>query len=272
MGMTENEPLRLFQVDCFTDRPFAGNPAAVVPLAAWLPDECLQAIAAETNLSDTAFFVPGETAFALRWFTPTAEVRLCGHATLASAVVLRECLGHADAAFRFDTRHSGRLTVTPADDGLYWLDLPRHECEPAEAPAELIEAVGEAPDEVRAGPNWLLRYPRAADVRGLRPDMRILADLPERGVIATAPGDEPGIDFVSRYFAPNFGIDEDPVTGSAHCMLAPYWAAELGETRLRARQVSARGGDLVCETAGDRVHVGGRAVLYMSGELHLSEE
>lgn len=265
--MTKSEPLRLFQVDCFTGRPFAGNPAAVVPLAEWLPDARLQAIAAESNLSDTAFFVPAGEAFELRWFTPAVEVRLCGHATLASGFVLRQCLGRTDAAFRFDTRHSGRLTVTPADDGVYWLDLPRHDCEPAAAPPELIRALGAEPDAVRAGPNWLLRYTRESDVRGLRPDMRILAELPERGVIATAPGDEPGVDFVSRYFAPSFGIDEDPVTGSAHCMLAPYWAAELGQSRLHARQVSARGGELICETAGERVHVGGRAVLYMSGEL-----
>lgn len=267
-----SEPLRFFQVDCFTDRPFAGNPAAVVPLPAWLPDDLLQAIAAESNLSDTAFFVSRGEVFDLRWFTPATEVRLCGHATLATAFVLYQCLGYAGDSVRFDTRYSGRLTVTPMDDGIYWLDLPRHECEPADAPPELIEAMGGAPDEVRVGPNWLLRYPRAADVRALRPDMRVLAGLPDRGVIATAPGDEPGVDFVSRYFAPNFGIDEDPVTGSAHCMLVPYWTDELGRSRLHARQVSARGGDLLCEVDGDRVHVGGRAVLYLTGEIQLAEE
>lgn len=270
--MSASDPLRLFQVDCFTERLFAGNPAAVVPLAEWLPDERLQAIAAESNLSDTAFFVAGEEAFELRWFTPATEVQLCGHATLASAFVLRECLGRADTEFLFDTRYSGRLSVTPGDDGLYLLNLPRHDCDPAEAPPELSAAMGAAPEDVRAGPNWLLRYADAAAVRDLRPDMRVLAGLPERGVIATAPGDEPGVDFVSRFFAPNFGIDEDPVTGSAHCMLTPYWAGELGKDRLNARQVSARGGELVCEAAGDRVRVGGRAVLYMSGEIRLPKE
>lgn len=269
--MTEIGSLRLFQVDSFAERPFAGNPAAVVPLAAWPPDELLQAIAAESNLSDTGFFVPGEDAYELRWFTPVTEVRLCGHATLAAAFVLYECLGYTDASVRFDTRHSGRLTVTRAD-GRYWLDLPRHDCEPARAPPELIRAMGAEPEAVRAGPNWLLRYARAADVRGLRPDMRVLAALPERGVIATAPGGDSGVDFVSRYFAPNFGIDEDPVTGSAHCMLAPYWAAELGKSRLHARQLSKRGGELLCETAGERVRVGGRAVLYLTGEIQLPEE
>lgn len=266
--MTASEPLRLFQVDSFTDRAFAGNPAAVVPLDAWPSDGLLQAIATESNLSDTGFFVPGDGVFELRWFTPATEVRLCGHATLAAAFVLYECLGYEGERIRFDTRHSGRLTVTRSGD-LYWLDLPRHECEPAAAPAELIRAMGVEPDTVRAGPNWLLRYPREADVRGLRPDMRVLADLPERGVIATAPGDEPGVDFVSRYFAPNFGIDEDPVTGSAHCMLAPYWAKESGKSRLHAHQVSARGGELLCEVRGDRVRVGGRAVLYLTGEIRL---
>lgn len=268
-----SQHLPFFQVDCFTDRPFAGNPAAVVPLETWLPDARLQAIAAEANLADTAFFVPaGDGVFELRWFTPATEVRLCGHATLATGLVLRECLDRGDATFCFDTRHSGRLTVTPGDDGVYWLDLPRHECEAAEPPPDLIAAVGGAPVETRAGPNWLLRYASAAEVRELRPDMRVLAELPERGVIATAPGDEPGIDFVSRYFAPNFGVDEDPVTGSAHCMLAPYWAAELGKHRLQARQISKRGGELFCETAAERVRVGGRAVLYLSGEIRLPEE
>ena len=267
--MTEIDSLPLFQVDSFADRPFVGNPAAVVPLASWPADALLQSIAAENNLAETAFVVPAGEAHELRWFTPTTEVRLCGHATLAAALVLVECLGHGAQTVQFDTRFSGRLTVARGGDGVYWLDLPRHDCAPAAAPAPLLEAMGTAPAAVRAGPNWLLRFERQADVRALRPDMRALAALPERGVIATAPGDDDGIDFVSRYFAPNFGVDEDPVTGSAHCMLAPYWAAELGKSRLRARQVSARGGELWCEPDGERVRVGGHAVLYLTGEIHL---
>ncbi|MES1944619.1 hypothetical protein PC39_10907 [Salinisphaera sp. PC39] len=267
--MTEINSLPLFQVDSFADRPFVGNPAAVVPLEAWPSDPLLQSIAAENNLAETAFLVPAGDAHELRWFTPTVEVRLCGHATLAAAYVLVACLGHEAGAVRFDTRFSGRLTVTRDGDGRYWLDLPRHDCEPAAAPASLLEAMGAGPADVRAGPNWLLRFEREADVRALRPEMRLLAALPERGVIATAPGDDDGIDFVSRYFAPNFGVDEDPVTGSAHCMLAPYWAAELGKTALRARQISARGGELWCEPDGERVRVGGHAMLYLTGEIHL---
>jgi len=262
--------LPIYQVDAFADEVFAGNPAAVVPLESWPDDDLLQAIAAENNLAETAFLVPADDAYALRWFTPTTEVALCGHATLASAFVLFECRGHASDRVAFDTRRSGRLHVTRRDERL-WLDLPRQAIEPAEAPATLVDAMGAAPSELRVGPNWLLRYARETDIRTLHPDMRALAALPGRCVIATAPADDPELDFVSRFFAPNFGIDEDPVTGSAHCMLAPYWAEVLGKSRLRARQISARGGDLECVPDGDRVHVGGQAALFLTGEIILSE-
>ncbi len=269
--MTVTTQLPLYQVDAFTDRPFNGNPAAVVLLDEWPGDALLLAIAAENNLAETAYLVPVGPRWELRWFTPTTEVVLCGHATLASAFVLWHCRGESAESLEFETRHSGRLRVTREADWLQ-LDLPAHEIAEAEAPAELLAAMGEAPAEVRVGPNWLLRYPDAATIRALEPDLRGLSRLPDRGVIVTAPGDEPGVDFVSRYFAPNFGIDEDPVTGSAHCMLAPFWAQRLGRSRLAARQLSRRAGNLRCEVACDRVLVAGQAVLYMTGTITVPED
>ncbi|MDT0634595.1 PhzF family phenazine biosynthesis protein [Spectribacter hydrogenoxidans] len=269
--MTVTTQLPLYQVDAFTDRPFAGNPAAVVLLEQWPADTLLQAIAAENNLAETAYLVPAGSRWELRWFTPTTEVVLCGHATLASAFVLWHCRREAGDEIEFDTRHSGRLRVTREADWLQ-LDLPAHDIAPSEPPAALVDAMGVVPAEVRAGPNWLLRYPDAATIRSLEPDPRALSRLPDRGVIVTAPGDEAGVDFVSRYFAPNFGVDEDPVTGSAHCMLAPFWAARLGRDSLAARQLSRRGGFLRCEIAGDRVLVAGQAVLYMTGAITVPED
>lgn len=269
--MTRSLQQPLYQVDAFTDARFSGNPAAVVPLASWPTDAWLQAVAAENNLAETAFFVDAGDAHELRWFTPTAEVALCGHATLASAFVLFECLGHDGDRVVFETRRSGRLAVT-REAGRYWLDLPRHAAEPAEPPHDLIEAVGGRPAAVCVGPNWLLAYDSEAEVRTLVPDMRWLRDLPERCVIATAPADDPDLDFVSRFFAPNFGIDEDPVTGSAHCMLAPYWAQALDRHALAARQISPRGGALDCRVDDRRVHVGGGAALYLSGHIRSPEE
>lgn len=275
--------LPVYHVDAFAARLFTGNPAAVVPLQSWLPDALLQAIAAENQLAETAFFAPpsgapgaalsgGGADYLLRWFSPSCEVALCGHATLASAFVLWQCLDHAGARIEFDTVSSGRLGVTREDDDSMWLDFPAQDALPAEAPALLIDAMGHAPLDVRAGPNWLLRYADEAAVRALAPDLRALAALPARGVIATAPAAESPVDFVSRFFAPNFGIDEDAVTGSAHCMLAPYWGQALNKTVLAARQISARGGALRCELAGERVRIGGQAVLYSRGEIHLPDE
>lgn len=263
--------LRLFQVDAFTERLFQGNPAAVCPLDAWLPDALLQSIAAENNLAETAYFVPVKDGYELRWFTPTAEVKLCGHATLASAFVLFECLGHSGNRIRFKTRHSGELAVR-RDADMLWLDFPAQSAEALNTPVPtLVSGLNIQPQQVFAGPNYLAVFEREADIAVLNPDMRVLATLPERCVIATAPADSPELDFVSRFFAPNYGVDEDPVTGSAHCMLAPYWGKRLNKTTLHARQISKRGGNLRCELAGERVHIGGRAVLYLEGEIHLPQ-
>ena len=267
-----NTSLRLFQVDAFAERLFQGNPAAVCPLDAWLPDVLLQSIAAENNLAETAYFVPNDHGYELRWFTPTAEVKLCGHATLASAYVLFECLGHSGNNIRFTTRHSGELGVQ-RDADMLWLDFPAQSAEPLDAPVpELAAGLNIQPEQVFAGPNYLAVYEQESDIAKLTPDMRALAKLPDRCVIATAPADGPELDFVSRFFAPNYGVDEDPVTGSAHCMLAPYWGQRLYKTTLNARQISKRGGNLRCELAGERVRIGGRAVLYLEGEIRLSLE
>jgi predicted PhzF superfamily epimerase YddE/YHI9 len=257
--------LKLFQVDAFTDRPFHGNPAAVVPLAQWLPDATLQAIAAENNLSETAYFVQQGERYHLRWFTPVCEVNLCGHATLASAWVLWEKLGERASLIRFDTR-GGELRVTRAD-GLLWLDFPADPPRPCAAPPVLVSGLGVPPREVLLAGNYVALYDDEAAVRALTPDFRQLATLDNHGVIVTAPGKD--CDFVSRFFAPRFGIDEDPVTGSAHCTLAPLWAGRLGKTALRARQISHRGGELRCETAGERVRIGGQASAYLEGEIEL---
>ena len=251
----------LFQVDAFTGRIFGGNPAAVCPLEAWLDDAKMQAIAAENNLSETAFFVEAGDHYELRWFTPVHEVDLCGHATLATAHVLFALLEEPGDTVAFETR-SGRLTVSRDGDALV-MDFPALAPEPWAASDALACALGAAPAEVLGNVNCVAVYPSEADVRGLAPDLRLVAALPYEGVIATAPGE--AVDFVSRYFAPKFGIPEDPVTGSAHCELAPYWAKRLGRERLTAHQVSARGGELDCEVKGDRVLLTGRAVTYLEG-------
>ncbi len=261
----------IYQVDAFTGELFRGNPAAVCPLQRWLPDGVLQAIAAENNLAETAFFVPeGEGVWQLRWFTPGVEVDLCGHATLASAFVLWRELGATAEELRFATR-SGELRVS-REGGRMWLDFPARRPEPVTASAALLEAMGGAPVAVLAARDYLLVYGTEAEVRGLRPSMLGLMEIDRFAVIATGPGDEDGVDFVSRFFAPAKGVPEDPVTGSAHCTLIPYWAERLGKTRLRARQVSARGGELLCELRGDRVRMGGEAVLYLRGTIQVPGE
>jgi PhzF family phenazine biosynthesis protein len=257
--------LPLFWIDAFTRRIFAGNPAGVVPLERWLPDDVMQRIAFENGLSETAFFVgTGPGQYHLRWFTPAVEVDLCGHATLASAHVLWTELGESAKLITFASR-SGPLHVTRAGDRLE-LDFPSQPAVPAAAPELLIQSLGRQPELVgRAGTRWFCVFAQAADVRALRPDQARLAQVTPGRVIVTAPGDD--CDFVSRFFAPDAGIAEDPVTGSAHCTLTPYWAERLGKTRLHARQVSARGGELWCELRGDRVGLAGHAVTYLRGEL-----
>ncbi len=256
----------MFQVDAFADAVFGGNPAAVCPLDSWLADDILQAIARENNLSETAFFVPAGAAYALRWFTPAAEVALCGHATLASAYVVFRHLKRAARSVAFESR-SGRLAVTRDGDGGLTMDFPALAAAPVAAPAALAAGLGAAPAAVFADMDYLALFGSAAEVRGLAPDFAALARLDRRGVIATAPGEDE--DFVSRFFCPRLGVPEDPVTGSAHCMLAPFWAERLGKVTLRARQVSARGGLLRCVVAGDRVRLTGRAAQYLEGVVTL---
>lgn len=257
--------LPLYQVDAFTSRVFGGNPAGIVPLETWLPDETMQAIAAENNLAETAFFVREGDGFRLRWFTPSVEVDLCGHATLASAHLLYAQLGYRGDRIDFETR-SGRLTVTRQGD-LLAMELPARPPLPCSAPSDLDTALGRAPAAVLAARDYLLVYEREADVRSLAPDMERIARLDRFGVIVTAPGES--CDFVSRFFAPAQGIPEDPVTGSAHCTLIPYWAQRLGKTTMNARQISPRGGELSCEDRGARVVVAGKAVLYLEGTIHV---
>jgi len=260
--------LPIYQVDAFADAVFAGNPAAVVPLEAWLPDATLLAIAAENNLAETAFFVRDGESCELRWFTPAVEVDLCGHATLATAFVISTILQPGRERFAFTTRQAGALTVTREGER-FVLDFPSRPPVPVDAHPDLLPALGgPAPVAVLGGRDYLVVYDDAAAVRGLTPDMAKLAALDRFAVCVTAPG-EGGVDFVSRLFAPSQGIPEDPVTGSTHCALIPYWAQRLGKTTLSARQVSARGGNLACALAGDRVKIGGTAVLYLEGVIHV---
>lgn len=255
----------LYQVDAFTSRLYAGNPAAVCLIESWPDDATLQAIASENNLSETAFVDLRSEPHRLRWFTPAVEVSLCGHATLASAFVLTREVDRTLRRVRFATK-SGLLTVEVEDDRLA-MDFPAWTPAPAVPPAELTDGLGRAPREVLRQRDWLAVYEDEASVRSLAPDFRKLRRLAELGVIATAPGST--VDFVSRYFAPNAGIDEDPVTGSAHCMLIPYWARRLGKTKLHALQVSRRGGELFCENRGERVQIAGHAVLYLKGTIEI---
>jgi PhzF family phenazine biosynthesis protein len=259
----------LYQIDAFADQVFRGNPAAVVPLEDWLPDATLQAIAAENNLSETAFFVRNVSGYHLRWFTPLQEVPLCGHATLATAHVILRRLTPGSSRVEFTTL-SGPLAVTRAANGLT-LDFPRLEPVPVPSPpASLARGLGLQPVEVfetRGDPNYFAVYTCEAEVRGLRPDLAMLGSLHPFGVAATARGI--ATDIVSRYFAPSYGIPEDPVTGSIHCALTPWWAARLGRTELTAYQASARGGSLRCRVVGDRVYLTGSAVEYFQGTIEI---
>lgn len=259
--------LRQYQVDAFASRPFEGNPAAVCPLEHWLPDSLMQAIAGENNLSETAFFVPTVKGYALRWFTPLAEVDLCGHATLASAHVLFRHLDHVQSAITFETR-SGDLIVEQYGEQLR-MDFPACPPRPCEIPERLVQGLGRMPTEVLAADDYLAVFESEAEVRAIEPDLAQLARLGLRGVCVTAPGES--VDFVSRFFGPKVGVPEDPVTGSAHCILTPYWSGRLGKRVLAARQVSRRGGDLGCELRGDRVRISGRAVTVMTAEITLPD-
>jgi PhzF family phenazine biosynthesis protein len=260
--------LKMFRVDAFTDTVFRGNPAAVVPLRKWIADDLMQNIAMENNLSETAFFVPEGSAFNLRWFTPSSEVPLCGHATLAAAYVILKILHPSKKSVRFHTQ-SGELNVTRKGD-LLTMDFPRFEPERFDPPALLVEGLGIRPSEVwrtSRDKNYYAVFEKAKDIRTIAPNMLLLAKL-GYGVAVTAPGDS--ADFVSRFFAPDVGIPEDPVTGSMHCVLIPYWANRLGKTTLLSRQVSQREGELFCEDVPSegRVRISGKAALSLTGFLH----
>ncbi|HZB92978.1 MAG TPA: PhzF family phenazine biosynthesis protein [Stellaceae bacterium] len=256
--------LKLYQIDAFADRLFAGNPAAVVPLEEDLPEVVMQAIAAENNLAETAFFRREGEAYALRWFTPTVEVELCGHATLASAYVIFRHLEPGRDEVRFSTRKAGMLGVN-RDGEVLALDFPAFPPEPCAPSPGLAAALGAAPQQLLChGRRFLAVFSAAAKIAALAPDFAALRRWEDGEVIVTAPG-EGEIDFVSRFFAPGYGIDEDPVTGSAHSVLTPYWAKRLGKERLSARQISRRGGALLCTLQGERVAIAGRCVPYLEG-------
>ncbi len=257
--------LPIYQVDAFADRVFRGNPAAVCPLETWLPDATLQGIAAENNLSETAFFVREGNDYALRWFTPSVEVDLCGHATLASGYVVMRFLEPQRERVSFHTAKAGTLVVNRRADMLV-MDFPAWPAVPVAAPPRLFAALGGTPREVLRARDHLVLYGSAAEIAALTPDLAALAKVDCWAVIVTAPG-ENGIDFVSRFFAPAQGVPEDPATGSAHCTLVPYWAKRLGKTELEARQLSRRGGALSCALDGDRVSIAGKAVLYLEGRI-----
>jgi len=255
----------IYQIDAFTLGPFSGNPAAVCPLDAWLPDTTMQSIAAENNLAETAFIVAREGGYDLRWFTPTVEVDLCGHATLAAAYVVLNHLHPNLDSVSFETK-SGTLVVTRDGDRLS-MDFPARAPKPISVSEALTDALGQAPSEVHLSRDVLAVYDDEASVRALSPDQAKLLALDEGfGVIVTAQGDT--VDFVSRFFVPKGGIAEDPVTGSAHCTLVPFWAERLGRSKMVAHQVSPRGGELQCEHRGDRVIMSGRCVLFLTGSIH----
>jgi PhzF family phenazine biosynthesis protein len=256
---------RQFVVDAFATRQLRGNPAAVCPLAEWPDEAVLQGIAADNKLSETAFFVPEADGFRLRWFTPTAEVNLCGHATLATAHVLFAHLGYSAPQIVFHT-HSGRLTVSRQGSSLL-MDFPARVALPCAPSPALAAALGMEPLELLATDVYLALLPDEASISALRPDFAQIAALDKRAVIVTAPGQD--VDFVSRYFAPKMGVPEDPVTGAAHCVLTPFWAARLGRSSLRAHQLSEQGGEVCCALQGDRVRLAGQAVTFLSSELVL---
>lgn len=257
---------KLCQIDAFTNKLFGGNPAAVCILETWLPDETMQNIAAENNLAETAFAVTIEKGYELRWFTPELEVDLCGHATLATAFVLFNFYNHKENTIRFLSPRSGELTVTKGLDGWMTMDFPTDDLVSVANNDQINTAIGKEPLETFKGKtDYLLIYETQEDIEALKPNFHLLDQLDCRGVIVSAKGD--AVDFVSRAFFPQCGIPEDPVTGSAHTTLTPYWSPRLGKTMMAAKQLSARGGDLSCEYLGDRVKISGQAVCYLIGEI-----
>lgn len=255
----------IYQADAFTNKLFGGNPAAICPLTEWLPDDTMQQIAKENNLAETAFFVKNENGYLLRWFTPEYEIDLCGHATLASAHILFTELAYGGDTIHFDTIKAGALIVK-RDGDKYTMDFPSRPPIPIETPNGLIEALGGAePTAILRSRDYFVVYDTEEEITELSPDMFALSKMDTVGIIVTAPGKKS--DFVSRFFAPGAGIPEDPVTGSAHCNLIPYWAKIFGKDKLHAYQLSARKGELWCELKGDRVLMSGKAVTYLRGEI-----
>lgn len=255
----------LYQIDAFTGRLFGGNPAAVCPLTEWPADELLQSIAAENNLAETAYFVPKGKRFHLRWFTPALEVDLCGHATLAAAFLIFSELQPELKEIYFDTR-SGELVVKRQGEMLA-MDFPARPPKPVETPPELVAGLGATPKESHLSRDYLALFGSEKEILALEPDFGLLSKVDSLGVIATAPGRE--VDFVSRFFAPRAGILEDPVTGSAHCTLVPFWSQRLGKREMRALQLSKRRGEILCTDNGERVTLAGKAVKYSEGTIFL---
>jgi len=257
--------LSIYQIDAFANKPFEGNPAAICPLQNWLPDEVMQLIAQENNLSETAFFVQIEHGFHIRWFTPVAEVDLCGHATLASAYVIFTFLGFGENVINFESK-SGLLKVEQ-NDGLLVMDFPSQPPIPCSIPEDIIKAFKNTPVECLKSEDYIVVFRNEDEVASAQPDFSALSKLDLRGVAITAKSNK--YDFVARFFAPKYGINEDPVTGSAYTQLLPYWSNILGVTKLHAKQVSSRGGEVFCEAIGNRVNIAGKAVKYLVGEIEI---
>lgn len=258
--------LPLFQVDAFAESLFKGNPAAVIPLEQWLDAETMQLIAFENNLSETAFFVPTQEGFEIRWFTPKAEVKLCGHATLATAHVIFTEANYPKDEITFGSQ-SGPLKVKKRGERLQ-LNFPADRMHPIDAPNQIIQALGKLPTSCFKGKtDYMLVYETEKEIREMTPNFSLLVKTDARGVIVTAPGTK--ADFVSRFFAPRVGVDEDPVTGSAHTSLTPYWSRQLGKNEMTAQQLSKRGGELLLSLQGDRVLIAGKTTTYLRGEIFI---
>lgn len=263
--------LTIYQIDAFTDTVFSGNPAAVCILESWLEDSLMQQIAMENNLAETAFVIPSDNSYQIRWFTPAVEVDLCGHATLAAAYILFNEFPLTQTEISFYSPRSGYLNVRQLQGGLLELDFPADELQPTEVDQSISKALGITHIEAFQGKtDYLLVFSKQEEIENMQPDMRLLKECGGRGIIVTAPGKD--VDFVSRFFAPQSGIDEDPVTGSAHTTLTPYWSRRLGKSRLRAQQLSTRGGKLWCEDRETRIGIAGFAVPYLKGEIQISEK
>ena len=257
----------IYQVDAFAENVFSGNPAAVIPLESWIADDVMQKIAMENNLSETAFFVKEDEVYQLRWFTPENEVDLCGHATLASAYVIKNFIEPHIAEIIFSTQKAGQLKAS-AKEGMYTLDFPARIPEPCSAPADLLKSLGtNTTVEIMKSRDYFVVLPDEEAVKNIEPDFLLMQQLDTFGVIVTAKGQS--ADVVSRCFYPGAGINEDPVTGSAHCNIVPYWAQKLGKTKLHCKQLSKRGGSLDCELAGDRVLMTGKCALFLQGEIDI---